>query len=156
MRHLFCHFNTPRGRRSIARRIKSELDDAPDARVIVLMDYFWLPAHYYQERYGMDWLRNGVHIFLAAGAVEVTLPYDGGWANLPQGSDMSTMLAGAAHEQIQHRFTSLRDNILWVASNDPEIRSTISADDNGDNEYQSAKWLHPDTPFVTFTAARTH
>jgi hypothetical protein len=154
MRHVECEFNTVRGQKPIATRIETEREETPTARIIVFLDYYWLQAHYYTLRYGLKWLEDGAHLLLNAGADEVVLPYDGGSGNLPSGSDMTTMLAGTYHPNINVKFSSLQDNILWLASNEEEIRTWLSENDGGhggDNGFQTEKCLHPKTPFVTVT-----
>lgn len=154
MMHIHAHFNTPRGRRTIRQKLKLVAPDNGDEHgpdVLVLLDYYWLQQHYYQKRYGMDWLQSGAWELLTAGATEVLLPYDCGWGNSSLTPDMSTMLSGSVHEDTTVELKPHACNPLWVASADPGIRTFLEQSDNGDNDFQTRKYLHPSTPFVSIT-----
>ena len=145
MLHIACNFSSIRGRKSLTRSVTQQRRGHHCARILIYLDYFWLQANYYRYRYGMCWLSSTADILLRAGADEVILPYDGGWSNAPSGSNMEQMLNGELNKDCTIDFIQLQDSLLWMASNQAE---TIAADNNGDNMFQTHKFLHPQRPFL--------
>ena len=66
---------------------------------------------------------------------------------------MADMLDGDRHPDIQVKFTSLEENILWMASASAEIAAQLESMNQGCNASQTERYLHPTTPFVTVTLA---
>ena len=153
MEHISSHFDTRLGRRVLRESICGQRQAYPRATINVFLDYFFLQAGYYHKRYGMQWLSATCPTLLEAGADEVILPYDGGWSNAPSGSNMESMLAGPVHPKCTIRFISLQECALWAASDQDEIATEINADNAGDNSFQTAKFLHPERPFVSVQLA---
>ena len=151
MEHITTCFNTARGRHKMRAAIRRFSESSPSPAISVLLDYYWLQEHYYQKRYGTDWLSAGAHELLSAGADHVTLPYDGGWGNSQQTPDMEQMLNGVLHPQIQIEYLANHENPLWVASDQAEIAQEMHRE-NGTNEHHTAKYLHPTMPFVKVTS----
>ena len=162
MQHISVFFNDRQGLKSIAHRIQTELKLSPDAKVSVLLDYYWFQAGYYTSRYGLKWLESYAHTLLVAGAHEVLLPYDKGTSGVDSGQcDMDSMLNSterrgdvdvkcirAPHPDIDISFCDLSDNILWVGSAAPAIASKLASLDVGCNTLHTKRFLHPKTPFV--------
>ena len=151
--HLTSHFHLPSGQKDIIAQIALEKLAAPAARVVCSLDYYFLQTRYYTKRYRKEWMKSSAHRLLLGGADEVVLPYDGGSAHEGKGSDMVDMLAGDRHPDIQVTFTSLEENLLWMASASKEIAAQLELMEQGCNELNTKRYLHPTTPFVTITLA---
>jgi hypothetical protein len=122
MEHMSHDFKDRKALKTITEKIKMTRLGAPSSKILVILDYYFLQGRYYRERYGLDWLEGGAHRLLLAGADEMVLPFDNGWGHLKIGSDMADMLAGVQHPGTQIKFTSLEENLLWVATDSDEIR----------------------------------
>jgi hypothetical protein len=169
MQHMSTHFHVRAGVKRISQRIETELKLSPDAKVSIILDYYWCQSGYYTQRYGLKWLESSAHKLLVAGANEVLLPYDKGSSGVDAGQcDMDMMLAStesrsgvgvggfrAPHPDIEFSFCGLTDNPLWVASAAPAIAAKLASLDKGCNVHQTARFLHPTTPFVRVTLKPT-
>ena len=149
--HLDVDFSTDRGHRSIARRISEERQLFPGARILVVMDWYWLPVHYLGDRYGMLWIDTGVHRLLSGGADEVILPFDEGELHRGKSSCMYLMLDGKFHPDVNLEYVPLGHNPLWVASGEQEIEEVLAQFPGGTNQDNTRKWLSSETPFVSAT-----
>ena len=149
--HLDHDFSRDRGHRRIASRIAEERALYPGARILVVMDYYFLPVNYISERYGDLWLDTGVHRLLCGGADEVILPYDDGEFHMGQSSCMAAMLDGNCHSDVKLDFVPLGHNPLWVATNSPEIEEFLASFHGGCNQEATSNYLKFETPFVSAT-----
>ena len=153
MTHHDLVFSSHRGQLELALHIKKEREQAPDARIIVALDWYFLQLNYYKYRYGMEWLESGVHTLLYAGADEVILPYDLGKLN-KAASGMKCMLKKARHVEVCLTFIKHEEHPLWVASGNEEI-DDIMNDLRGNNERHSRDYLCAIQPFVRCTLLKT-
>lgn len=149
--HVTCNFASARGHRHLAGQIRTSKTQYASARILILLDYFWLPTHYYESNYGMRWLESGAHALLAAGADEVLLPFDNGSLIRPGESDMAKMLAGSCHESVLVEFTTCSGNPLWLATARADELGVLDGVRGGSNAEQTRNWLDIERPFVRCT-----
>jgi hypothetical protein len=149
--HVTCNFASRRGHQRLAGHIKTCKTTRPLARILVLLDYYWLPTHYYASNYGMRWLETGAHSLLEAGADEVVLPFDNGERISPGESDMAKMLSGACHENVFLEFITCHANPLWRGTARAHEVGALDGVRGGSNEEQTRDWLDPERPFVKCT-----
>ena len=123
----------------------------PGARILVVMDYYFMPVNYIAEAYGTLWLDTGVHRLLCGGADEVILPYDDGELHKGKSSCMAAMLDGNCHIDVKLDFVPLGHNPLWVATNEPEIEEFLASFPGGCNQETTRNYLNFETPFVSAT-----
>jgi hypothetical protein len=114
--HLDCNFASERGQRGLCAHIARVRGTSPLARIVVALDYFWLPTHYYTTNYGTRWLQHGAHALIVSGADEVLLPYDNGEKIEHGQNDMARMLPGQCHPGIHVEFVVGAENPLWVVT----------------------------------------
>ncbi len=159
MPHVPCTFSVPQGQKDIAAQVIIEKTKHPSAKLIVVLDYYWLQLGYY-ERYGLcEWFKTGFRRVLKAGADWVLFPNDAGTLNSEQkqgaqGKRMSAALAaGILHENVVWKYITKDENPLWVASADVAIGDELSLSPGGDNELCTKQYLHPKNAFVEFSLA---
>ena len=81
MPHVPCTFSVPQGQKAIAAQVTIEMKNHPNAKLVVVLDYYWLHLGYY-KRYGLcEWFKSGFHRVLKAGADWVLFPNDAGTMN---------------------------------------------------------------------------
>ena len=114
--HLSVDFKPERGARRIEEAIRERYSKG--AKILVVLDYFWLQGSYYATNYGLLWLSRHAVRLSEAGA-EILLPWDKRReVGNPESSDMEQMLL-AVPAGLSVTFVKGEANPLWVAS-DPD------------------------------------
>jgi hypothetical protein len=150
MIHFSCDFSTDRGHKSLAARVAEERVIYPNTKIIITLDYYWLPVHYFTRRYGMLWLQSGMYVLLKGGADEIILPNDDGDRHGGE-SGMLKMLLGGCHPGVQLKFVTLESNPLWLSSNESEINTVLAESRGGDNATNTTDYLSSAHPFLSGT-----
>lgn len=123
---------------------------------VVVLDYFYLPAHYYDENYGTNWISEKVHALLQGSVECVILPYDrlGEERNLP--------FTGSLREQIERAKDSglYYFNISWseaenihplVKASGPNYLQFIASGTNKQISISARdNYLNPSRAFAVF------
>jgi hypothetical protein len=167
--HIDCNFKTCRHIPKILERVTEIRSGNSNAKLHILLDYFWLQHNYYGSNYGLNWFLNNdienskCYRYLKGGIDSVILPHD----TAGQLNEMLKDLKEYDHSNV-FKITSLpkEEHHLWIAShlldmegNNNNSKRTLSDiyGNRGSNSVQTNQYLIPSQDsFITIRLNSSH